>query len=90
MKGLRLLCERNYRLIYKTNLGFTAVFMSVDHGRDVTRMQHETYFCYGTSLQGFGYGDVVHEFEKHCQSRWGEEERRDLKSIFIRTYLGSA
>ncbi|MDE5075631.1 MAG: hypothetical protein O4749_06075 [Trichodesmium sp. St5_bin2_1] len=53
-------------------------------------MQHETYFCYGTSLQGFGYGDVVHEFEKHCQSRWGEEERRDLKSIFIRTYLGSA
>jgi hypothetical protein len=52
-------------------------------------MQHETDFCYATSLQGFGYGDVVHEFEKHCQSRWGEEERRDLNSIFIRTYLGS-
>ena len=90
MKGLRLLCERNYRLIYKTNLGFTTVFMSVDHSREVTRMQHETDFCYATSLQGFGYGDVVHEFEKRCQSRWGEEERINLNSIFIRTYLGSS
>ncbi|MDE5113532.1 MAG: hypothetical protein O4803_04420, partial [Trichodesmium sp. St15_bin1_1] len=60
---------RNYRLIYKTNLGFTAVFMSVDHGRDVTRMQHETYFCYATSLQGFGYDDVVYLLEKRCKVR---------------------
>ena len=67
MKGLRLLCERNYRLIYKTNLGFTTVFMSVDHSREVTRMQHETDFCYATSLQGFGYGDVVHQSEKRCK-----------------------
>jgi len=30
-------------------------------------MGHETHFCYGTSLQGFGYGDVVHPFEKPCK-----------------------
>ena len=29
-------------------------------------MGHETHFCYTTSLQGFGYGDVVHQFEKRC------------------------
>ena len=22
---------------------------------------HETHFCYAMSLQGFGYGDVVHQ-----------------------------
>ena len=37
--------------------------------RDVTRMRHETHFCYATSLQGFGYGDVVHQFEKRCKVR---------------------
>ena len=48
--------------------------MSVDHSRDVTLSdmfaQHsvrKTHFCYATSLQGFGYGDVVHQFEKRCK-----------------------
>jgi hypothetical protein len=29
-------------------------------------MGHETHFCYAKSIQGFGYGDVVHQFEKLC------------------------
>ncbi|MCL2938592.1 MAG: hypothetical protein MGU50_19615 [Trichodesmium sp. MAG_R02] len=44
----------------------TAVFMSIDHSRDVTRIRHEMNFCYTRFLQGFGYGDVVHQFEKLC------------------------
>jgi hypothetical protein len=31
-------------------------FISIDYSRDVAF----------SSLQGFGYGDVVHQFEKHC------------------------
>ncbi|MDE5088686.1 MAG: hypothetical protein O4805_16740 [Trichodesmium sp. St16_bin2-tuft] len=33
-------------------------------------MRHKTHFCYTTSLQGFGYGDVVYQFEKRCNSSW--------------------
>ena len=34
----------------------TAFFMSFDHSRDALMQP--------TSLQGFGYGDVVHQFKK--------------------------
>ena len=51
--------------------------MSVDHSRDVTlgdmSAQHsvrKTHFCYATSLQGFGDGDVVHQFEKRCDENY--------------------
>ena len=43
---------------------FTAVFMSVDQSRDVAC---NVPTVHATSLQGFGYGYVVHQFKKRCK-----------------------
>ena len=38
-------------------------------------MRHETHFCYTRSLQGFDYGNVVHQFEKRCKPLLYKEQQ---------------
>ncbi|NEP77331.1 MAG: hypothetical protein F6K39_03575 [Okeania sp. SIO3B3] len=48
---------------------YTAVLMWVDHSRGVNDSYAQAF---GRSpLQGFGYGNVVHQFEKRCNGGFG-------------------